>query len=323
MTGRRGSPGAAASPGWASLRVGAGLLAALVLACASIFFLDALQRASGAGSRLRVVAAEARGLEVGSDVWVAGVPAGRVVALRFRPPGTGSGRVLVEAELEAGAARELRADASATVRASALLAPAVLSVSPGRLADRPYDFGDTLRARTEVAPDAVLARADSLRARLAALRPRGRELARRLDEGPGTLAALRRHPGVLDRLERDAGLTARLARDARGGTVPRLLADTALQRRAARVSARLRTMTREAPGPGADGRAASLAAALDSLERTARSLRRGLARGRGTAGRLLHDRALQRERALLEARADSLTTYLLANPFRWLRFTLF
>jgi len=295
----------------------------MVLLCLAVFFLDDLQRAAAAGPRLRVTAAEARGLEVGSDVWVAGVPAGRVIALRFRPPGSGSGRVLVEAELEAGAARELRADASATVRASALLAPAVLAVSPGRLADRPYDFGDTLRARTEVTPDAVLARADSLRARLAALRPRGRELARRLDQGPGTLASLRRHPEVLGRLERNARATARLARDARGGTVPRLLADTALQRRAKGVVGRLRTMTRETAKPGAAGRAASLTATLDSLERTARTLRQGLARGRGTAGRLLHDRALERERAHLQARVDSLQGYLLADPFRWLRFTLF
>ncbi|HKK08925.1 MAG TPA: hypothetical protein VKA44_08580, partial [Gemmatimonadota bacterium] len=154
--------------------------------------------------------------------------------------------------------------------------------------------------------------------------PRGRELARRLEEGPGTLAALRRNPEVLDRLARDARRTERLALDARGGTLPRLMLDTALRRRAERVAGRLRAATRETGGAeGPAERAAELAAALDSLESSARSLREGLAAGRGTAGRLLHDRALQRERALLEARVDSLRASLLEAPLRWLRFRLF
>lgn len=317
------------APSWRSLRVGVTLLASLALLLVAVFFLDALRREVSEGPRLVVTTEEARDLAVGSEVWVAGVPAGRVTDLRFRPPGARGGRVLVDAVLEPGAAEELRADASATIRASALLAPAVLSVEPGHSAEAPYDFGDTLAARPEATPREVMARADSLLARLGALRPRGRELARRLEEGPGTLASLRRHPDVLRRLSHDARRAGALASAARGGTATRLLEDTELLERARRVTLGLRALQAgprrpdARSGEGAAGRARELAAVLDSLDGRARALEEGLAAGRGTAGRALHDRAIERELGLMRARVDSLRSALLADPLRWIRFRIF
>ncbi|HKK28023.1 MAG TPA: MlaD family protein [Gemmatimonadota bacterium] len=317
------------APSWRSLRVGVSLLASLALLLAAIFFLDALRREITEGPRLVVTTGEARDLAVGSEVWVAGVPAGRVTALHFRPPGARGGLVLVDAVLEPGAAKELRADASVTIRASTLLGPAILSVDPGRSPEGPYDFGDTLTARPQATPREVMARSDSLLARLRTLRPRGRELARRLEEGPGTLASLRRHPDVLRGLSREARRTGELALATRGGTVPRLLADTALGERAREVVRRLRDIqaglrAREAAGgDGAAGRARALASVLDSLDQRARSLEEGLAAGRGTAGRALHDRAIEREISLMRSRVDALRTRLLADPLRWIRFRIF
>lgn len=323
MDGRRGR-----APSWRSLRVGVSLLAGLGLLVVAVFFLDALRREVTEGPRLVVTTGEARDLVVGSEVWVAGVPAGRVTALRFRSPGARGGRVLVDAVLEPGAGGELRADASATIRASALLAPAVLSIDPGHSPEGSYDFGDTLAARPEVTPREVMARVDGLHARLRRLRPRGRELARRLEGGPGTLASLRRHPDVLRRLSRDARGTEALTRAARGGTARRLLADTALLERARSVTRRLEEIQAaggtSGPGDrGASGRTRALAAVLDSLDRRARALEEGLAAGRGTAGRALHDRAIERELSLMRARVDSLRSALLADPLRWFRFRPF
>ncbi len=312
------------APAWAQLRLGTILLALLVAASTAVFFLERLERQLSEGPHLTVEASSARGLEVGSDVWIAGVAAGRVEAIRLLRPHDGHGPVIIRAVLRPGAGRVLRADATASLRASALMAPTVLALEPGREADRPFAFGDTLQALPELSLDQVMARADTLRARLHRLEPDGRALARRLDEGPGTLASLRRHPERLRRLAADLERSRQLALTAPGGTAARILRDVALRREAHRLRVRLATMT--APG-GALARASrertAMRATLDSLRRRGHLLETRLAEGSGTAGRVLHDRAIQRERALFRARMDSVKAELIADPLRWLRFALF
>lgn len=314
----------AAAASWRQLRLGAGILVLLAVAAAAVFFVDSLESELSEGPRLYVEAASAGGIEVGSDVWIAGIRAGRVEAVRLERPGSGGGPILVQAVLDRDAARLLRADASASLRASALLAPAVVALNPGTEIDRPFRFRDTLVARPALRVDELLARADTLRSRLHDLAPEGRALASRLANGPGTLASLRAHPATLDSLRADLARSRRLALASPGGTAMRLLRDTALRREAHRVRARLAALA--APGgPLARTRRerAVLWGALDSLRHRKRLLDARLAEGRGTAGRVLHDRAIQRERALFRARMDSVKTELFAHPLRWLRFALF
>jgi hypothetical protein len=304
--------------------MGAALLALLTLGAGSVFFVDRIQRELSEGPRIVVGAPSARGLEVGGDVWVAGVPAGRVDAIRLRWPHRRGGPVLIEAVLGRSAAATLRGDASASLRASALLAPTVLSLDPGRAADRPFPFGDTLIARQEETAEEIMARADSLRVRLRELAPHGREVVRRLEDGPGSLASFRRHPAELRRLSTELRRTRRLALASPGGSAMRLLRDTALRAKARRVRSRLADMT--APD-GALARSAreraSLLAVVDSLRARSRLIQARLDAARGTAGRVLHDRAIQRERRLFRARMDSVRAELLADPLRWIRFRIF
>lgn len=314
----------AAAASWRQLRLGAAILVLLGVAAAAVFFVDSLERELSEGPQLYVEAASAGGVEVGSDVWIAGIRAGRVEAVRLERPGSGHGPVLIQAVLERGAARLLRADASASLRASALLAPDVVALDPGTEVGRPFRFEDTLVARPALRVAELLARADTLRARLHRLAPDGRALVSRLENGPGTLASFRAHPGRLDSLRMDLARSRRLALASGGGTAVRILRDTALRREAHRVRARIAAFA--APGgPLARSRRerAALSATLDSLRHRKRLLDARLAEGRGTAGRVLHDRAIQRERALFRARMDSVRTELFAHPLRWLRFALF
>lgn len=311
-------------PTWAQLRLGTVLLTLLVLTSTAVFFFEGVERRLAGGPRLVVEASSARGLEVGADVWIAGVTAGRVESIHLARPRDGHGRVLIEAQLDPDAGAILRADATASLKASALMAPTVLSLDPGRETDRPFRFGDTLQAPPELSVEEVMARADTLRTRLHRLAPDGRALVRRLEDGPGTLASLRRHPERLRRLAADLDRSRELALTAPGGTAARILRDVALRREAHRVRVRLAAMT--APG-GALTRSAreraTLSATLDSLRRQSQVLETRLAEARGTAGRVLHDRAIQRERALFRARMDSVKAELIADPLRWLRFALF
>lgn len=306
---------------WSRLRTGTALIAGLAAALAAIFFSDVVVREITEGPELTVTADEARDLEPGSAVWVAGVPAGRITSVRFRRAGPqGRQPVVVRAVLRQDAAGILRADASAQIRASALLAPAVLALDPGR-APAPYDPVDTLRA--DPGPDRaeIRAQADSLAGALEGLVPLADSLRDRLEEGPGTLAALRGDDALRADLRRAGERGLALARDASDGSAAKLARDTAARAALARTVDVLRGLAERgrAGEAGADSLARRLGATLDRLDR----LGRHLDAGRGTAGRLLRDRALERERGRFRAKMDSLRAELLADPLMWLRFRLF
>lgn len=307
---------------WSQVRTGATILALLAVVLAVIFLSDVVVRELSDGPEMLVSATEARDLEPGSRVWIAGVPAGRVTRVRFREPGRERVRpVLVRAVLREEAADLVRADASATIRASALLAPAVLSVDPGT-SGRRFDFSDTLDAVPLPGREQIMARADSLLRSLEAMRPLAERLRTRLREGPGTLASLRGDPALSGSLERLAEAGTRLAAEIPGGSAARMAADTALHERVRRLRDRLRAAAGEAEPAGGGGRA-DLASEVEELARRLERLRSGLRSGRGTLGRLARDEALRRERRLLEARIDSVRASLLSEPLRWLRFRLF
>lgn len=304
---------------WHRLRRGVALLAGLLAAAAAVFFLDEVLRELAEGPELYVASREARNLEPGAEVWVAGVPAGRVLSVGFREPGPREeGHVLVRTVLREDAAGLLRADATAEIRESALLAPTVVAVRPGT-ADARFAFSDTLEAQERVGPADVLARTDSLARRIAALRPLTARLQERLEEGPGTLAELRGDSAVRATLASSAARLRQLAGEARTGTAALLARDSTLAHRWGRIRARGDTMAAAVPS----GEVAALAAALDSVDLRAAELERRLREARGSAGRFLNDAALERERLELEARMTLLQAELLANPFAWLRFTLF
>ena len=144
MTGRGRGAG-----GWRSVRTGVLQIALLVAVAAAVFSLDVLLRELAEGPELVVRATAARELTPGAEVWVAGVPAGRVTAVRFREGAGREAPVVVRTVLREGAAATLRSDASAAIHGSALLEPSVVAVDPGT-ASTPYDFADTLRARTQI-----------------------------------------------------------------------------------------------------------------------------------------------------------------------------
>lgn len=304
---------------WNRLRRGVALLAGLLVVTAVVFFLDMVLRELSEGPELYVAAREARNLEPGAEVWVAGVPAGRVLSIGFREPGPReAGHILVRTVLREDAADLLRADATAEVRESALLAPTVVALRPGT-ADARFSFSDTLEAVERVAPSEVLARTDSLARRIAALRPLSARLQERLEKGPGTLAALRGDSALEATLASAATRLRRLAAESGTGTAALLARDNTLVERWGRIRARGDTLATALPS----GELAALGAALDSLDRRAAKLERRLEEARGSAGRFLNDAALERELREMEARMTLLRGELIANPFAWLRVTLF
>lgn len=306
------------------VRRGTWILGLLAAAALAIFFGDEVQEELSEGPRLWISAEQTHGLAAGAPVWLAGHRVGRVTAVKLRPPRSSpEQRVLVRTVIREEAASKIRADASASLRPSGLMAPTVVSVRPGSPGAPRYDFSDTLEARPAVTAAGLRARAERAGRALDSLRrAEGRVLAL-ADTGGGTVALLREDEELRRRLlrlreelaraaalvGRDSSTLARLARDP--AALERLLGSLGA---ADSLGGRL---TEEA------GRWSGLAGRLSDLRRRAERLDALLGEARGSAGRLLHDDALARELGELRRRIREARAELLADPSRWLRLRLF
>lgn len=313
-------------PAWRDVRTGLLLMAVLLAAALLVFFMDEIRRSLEEGPHLVVEMDEAPALEPGSGVWVAGRPAGRVTRVRFQASeGGAAGSVVIDAVLHREVGGTVRADATARVRESSLLAPMVLAIRPGSPDAPPYDFSDTLRRITEsVDREDVSALADSLRTLLREARPVASRFARTVREGPGTLARLRADTLLEAELGRSLARLDRLLPRGRHGFLARMARDTLLSAHLRSIAASLRELRTLGAREGRDaGDLEALRRILDRLAARLDAVEGDLARGRGTLGRALYDSAILYQTRLLRSRMDSLRAELVAHPLRWLRFRIF
>lgn len=315
-------------PDWREVSTGLWLLGGIAVALVVIFFLDEVRRAVEEGPRVVAVTEAAPGLEPGSAVWVAGRPAGRVLSVRFREPGAeGAGPIVVEAVLDRTAVGVLRADASARIVESSLLAPVILSLDAGTPDQPRFDFADTLRSIVGHVDQArALALVDTLRAELQEARPLAERLRRSLRAGGGTMPALRRDSTLLPSLERGFGRLEALLFGGPGeesGTLGRIASDTSLAASLERIAFSLERLSAERDSATVDRAVAELMTATDGLHASLLALEHDLEAGRGALGRAIHDTAILQQSLLLRSRLDSVRRELLEHPLRWLRFRLF
>lgn len=310
---------------WRSHLPGLLILLSLVGLSATVFFLDTIRRALVEGPEIVVLAAEARGLVPGADVWVAGSPAGRVTAVDFDDPeGPAESRVVIHATLHWTAVPFLRSDAEATISSSSLLAPVVLKLDPGDPAGTPLDFADTLAVPTFRSTDHLLALANDARGAVDTLALLSRRLAERLAHGPGTAASIRGDTAMVERMSAIASnaraLSAVLAAET---SFPARMASDSLRPVVSSMLSTLHSLRGEARAEAVAGEVVSLAERLERISISLDRLDRDLRAGKGTAGRALYDDELARQQEAFYARMDSLKTELRRKPWRWLRFKLF
>jgi len=311
-------------PDRSQVRRGAILIVASVVLASAVFVSDVLERLLVEGPELTVIAPRASELEPGSIVWVAGTHAGRVLEVGFLNPDAPGERLLIRAVLRRDIGRVIREDATAIVRRSALLAPNVLSVSPGSPELPPYDFRDTLAVAIPVSTQMLIASADSARSELETLRPLAVALRERISDGPGTWAALRRDSALQNGLRDGLGALRDLQGDAgAGGTLGQLARDTALQASLRASAERVRVVLDAHAARGWLEEESPLTAALASISGRVERLQTRFRNAEGAGGRFKYDSELADQVRLLRARVDSAQAELMSDPFRWLRFKLF
>jgi phospholipid/cholesterol/gamma-HCH transport system substrate-binding protein len=290
-----------------------------------VFFLDAIRRAVAEGPEIVVLAAEARGLTPGAEVWVAGSPSGRVTRVLFDDPdGPAESRVVIHATLHWAAVPFLRSDARATISSSALLAPVVLKLDPGNPRNGPFDYADTLTVPDVRSTDHLLSLAREGREAVDSLTSLAAALSVKMAEGPGSAARLRGDTALIGRLQvmSERARAISVALKAEQAFPARVTADS-LGPALAAVAGNLRGLRGEERAAEATGAVLDLAARLDRISENLDRLDRGLRAGRGTAGRAAYDDEIERQLAAFQARMDSLKAELRRDPGRWLRFSLF
>lgn len=311
------------SESWQEVIPGIIMLATLVLLAVGVFFLDALRREFLEGPTVVLLADDIRGLAPGADVWVAGKPAGRVTSISFVGSGSSHpGRVALRVVLLRDAVRSLRADASAQIGRSSLLAPPVVKFRPGSPDAPPFDFADTLTVTPVPGIENFRVLADSGRVAVAALSVDLGRLESEFARGHGTLPQLRRNPELAEKLMEVTRRVALLHESwARSGGVREFTDDSGSQARVARLSESMNSLSEQAAARSLDF--APIAQALKDFKARHERMDASLRAARGTAGRLLYDDELRLQTERARAHADSLRRELAEDPFRWLRFRLF
>lgn len=309
---------------WMQLRVGLLAFAVLAISAFAILRLDAVGSLFSNPVEFTVRLADGLGLREGSQVTVAGLPAGLISTLTVTPVRNGAGTVVsARVRMNAEQFALLRVDSRTRVRALGLLGDRLLDFSPGTPNRTPLTTADTLDVESFAELADLFSAADSALRAVTAVSVDLRFIAAKLRNGEGTvgklftdralydtlLTTVRRADAVLTQVQGNRGTLGRLLRDTtlygsvtnaaialdsaasllndREGVLARLQRDTTLYLRLRRTSI------------GVD------------------SLVRGLNAGRGTAGQLLVERELYDKLLRVTAALDSLAADVRRNPSRY------
>ena len=298
------------------------ILAGLTVTSTLVFFMDSLRRALLEGPRIVVLAAEARGLAPGADVWIAGSPSGRVTGVRLGDPdGPERERVVIDAVLYWTAVPYLRDGATARVGSSALLAPVVLKLAPGDVGSGPFDPSDTLHVIPNQTRDQLLASAAEGKAAADTVTELLAALADRLEHGPGTLTRLRQDSTLWGNSLRTVGVLSATWKSRE--TLPSRLARDSVSAALARITTEIHSLATDDDVTRATDAVGALLARLERISERLAVFETRLQEGFGTAGRAVYDDEIRRQKGLLQTRLDSARSELSDRPWRWLRFKLF
>ena len=307
------------------------LIAFAVVLSGTISVIEVIVRATLEGPRITALAHSAEGLGPGSAVWVAGRSVGRVLSISFQPPEANrddaafESHVVIDAVIDRVAESILRADATADVRPSDLVAPVVLSVNPGTGSAPPWNYSDTLRASgPPIEPETVMALADSLLRAVRALEVDASEAQDVLGSDQGSLARFREDPGTLAGLRSSLEtLEALVQRDLQRSSLVRFATDTVVSAAARRVRERFAAWEASPELANGVGNVEATVEALDAVMSRVAAIVERLERGEGTAGRALVDGEIRRQLEALRTAAAELAEDLGYNPSRWLRVRVF
>jgi len=287
---------------WSQLRIGLVVSLAVTASAVLVFFIDEFRDAIEDRYSLVFHTSTTQALRPRAPVWLAGQPVGYVRALTLETPNADRAELLrVELSLSADVSRFITEGAAAQVISSSLLGEPIINILPANEPGAELVEGDELPTILELDPFQVSRNLQVIYDSVVPVANRWREVFQQMQSGDGTLPLL-----LQSRTDVDATLgqfqeladifdTIRMAADG----FSELLNDRETRTALARIGPRLGQLREqwscEACSLGQLAADTVLGPRLETMAQTVSRIRQRLAMGRGTAGRLLHDRALADE----------------------------
>jgi hypothetical protein len=313
---------------WRDLRIG--IIAAIGLVAVSIAVLVFARVGAIRGETFRLFlrAGSASGLMKGSEVWVGGQRVGRVVDIRFlAPTGQDADALLVEMEVIRRYRQSIRRDSRAQIRAGArMIAAPVVRLDPGSIGSRIVVPGDTLRAQPQADVQSMAERFGEATRELPGVMADVKRVNQALRSPGGTIGAFGSERGGVEL----AAVRARGGRIAasltqRRGTLGLLLGGRdQLMGRAERVLARADSVQGLFGSPenavGRFRRDSTLKLVVADIQSELSIVRALMQDARGTAGRVVHDRAIVESLLEAEREMGAIMADIRRRPLRYLNF---
>lgn len=312
---------------WSDVRGGAIAIVVIAVVIAITFKYSRVGALHGDTLVLRARFGEARGILVGSEVWLSGQKVGKVTRIAFRPPQADtSSRLEIEMLVLAMYRPNIHRDAVAQIRAGgSFIGQPVVYLSPGTIRAEEIRDGDTLTTHAQADVETAAARMSVASRQLPEIIGNVKVLSAQLHGTQGTLGAFLNAPdagilGSLRRTQREVTrLQATIARPA-GGVSYVTRGDLAA--RAQVVLARADSVRSLVASPstslGRFRRDSTLVASVHDIQAQLDTVHAMLADARGTAGRAMQDSALTVAVGEARTQLTLLMADLKKHPLRYL-----
>jgi phospholipid/cholesterol/gamma-HCH transport system substrate-binding protein len=309
---------------WMQLRLGMFAAVVLALLAIAILRLDAVGSLFSRPVEFTVRLQDGLGLREGSQVTVAGLPAGVIAQLDVVPdPHDSATFVAARVRMKAEQFALLHEGATSRVRALGLLGDRLLDFSPGSPRGRALRDTDTLDVTSFAELGELFSAADTAMRAVTAVSADLRAVSSKLTGGAGTMSRLFNDAALYDTLLRTVHRAdAVLAQVQAGkGSLGRMLRDTTLYGSVTKAAVALdsaASLLNDRDGVIARLQRDTLFyARLRRATTGVDSLVRGLNAGKGTAGQLLVERELYDRLLRATAALDSLAADVKRNPSRY------
>lgn len=313
---------------WSDVRGGGLAVLALALLAGATFKYSQLGTLHGDTFELFALVGEARGLLVGSEVWLAGQKIGKVVAIEFRSPtiaDTGARLELRLLLLERHRAMMHR-DAVAQIRpGGSFMGQPVVYLTGGTVAAKTLQPGDTVKTQPQSDTEGAAGAFGTASKEFPVIINNVKVLAAQLQGTQGTVGAFLNTPGGvgLSELGRARAAASRLSARFANGSMGRLMQDGASDR-ARRVMARADSVRALLASPntslGRLRRDSTLLAEVGDIRNELTLIRAMLHEPRGTVGRALNDSSVTNALADAERQMALLFADIKKHPLRYLSF---
>lgn len=280
---------------WGQLRVGVMVGVALVIIVVGIFFVSGPVGVLRGHFVLRAYFAEAEGLREGSQVQLAGVPAGSVSRIRLSTSADPNRAVEVEMKISQTFQHDIRADSVASIQTAGLLGESFVNITRGSATQPSISAQGEVKTEESADIKKVVQNANDVLSNLTTLSSKLNEITNQITTAHGTIGKFIYDPTLYNQMNDTVAKLQRVASQISEGhgTIGELVYNDALAQKMNSTFDRAnQIMDQIQHGQGTVAKFINDPSMYNNLNKTlleAQDLMAGINQGKGTLGKLATD----------------------------------